>query len=393
MVPTRKKPASPSGRSRRVTLHKAREHAREILARAGARWRSPCARRSSQRRQGRRGYTSACSPRASSQPSHGSGAASGGQATEALYRVAFNNYILPRFGKPTQHDQAAGGAALPRRCRPEGPTMAQPGARGVPALLHLGPVPRLRDDHSLRRHREAVPGAQGGPNLHQRRDPENVRGGPGDGARGPGASDLPHGDARATRLGPCAGARSIWRGGLWPSRRELAETGEVVQQAHDLPLEQGRLGDPRTPRTARAGRISEIGIEAADFVFPARRPAKGQWTSRTRPRTALKKLSGRRSRLPAPYSPHGDRWLKKDLGVAPWIVEAILGHAQERPTETYMPSFAAGLMRAALRRLEKATTCPPPSQGEKSRREGQHFPTPVSSASGAHGIRRNRQVP
>jgi hypothetical protein len=40
--------------------------------------------------------------------------------------------------------------------------------------------------------------------------------------------------------------------------------------------------------------------------------------------------------------------LKKDLGVAPWIVEAILGHAQQRLIETYMPSSPLLLMRQAL---------------------------------------------
>ena len=40
--------------------------------------------------------------------------------------------------------------------------------------------------------------------------------------------------------------------------------------------------------------------------------------------------------------------MKKDLGVAPWIVEAILGHAQEKLIETYMPSAPLSLMRDAL---------------------------------------------
>ena len=40
--------------------------------------------------------------------------------------------------------------------------------------------------------------------------------------------------------------------------------------------------------------------------------------------------------------------LKKDLGVVPWIVETILGHAQERLIETYMPSSPLLLMRQAL---------------------------------------------
>jgi integrase len=40
--------------------------------------------------------------------------------------------------------------------------------------------------------------------------------------------------------------------------------------------------------------------------------------------------------------------LKKDLGIAPWIVEAILGHAQERLAETYMPTSPLALMREAL---------------------------------------------
>lgn len=40
--------------------------------------------------------------------------------------------------------------------------------------------------------------------------------------------------------------------------------------------------------------------------------------------------------------------LKKDLGVAPWVVEALLGHAQERLVETYMPSSPLSLMRQAL---------------------------------------------
>jgi len=40
--------------------------------------------------------------------------------------------------------------------------------------------------------------------------------------------------------------------------------------------------------------------------------------------------------------------LKKDLGVAPWVVEALLGHAQERLAETYMPSSPLSLMREAL---------------------------------------------
>jgi len=40
--------------------------------------------------------------------------------------------------------------------------------------------------------------------------------------------------------------------------------------------------------------------------------------------------------------------MKKDLGIAPWVVEALLGHAQERLVETYMPSSPLSLMRQAL---------------------------------------------
>ena len=46
--------------------------------------------------------------------------------------------------------------------------------------------------------------------------------------------------------------------------------------------------------------------------------------------------------------------MKKDLGVAPWIVEAILGHAQPVLIETYMPSSPLTLMHEALERWSDA---------------------------------------
>src|SRR5262249_18494382 len=40
--------------------------------------------------------------------------------------------------------------------------------------------------------------------------------------------------------------------------------------------------------------------------------------------------------------------MRKDLGIAPFVVEAILGHVQQGLAKTYMPSDPAVLMREAL---------------------------------------------
>ena len=42
--------------------------------------------------------------------------------------------------------------------------------------------------------------------------------------------------------------------------------------------------------------------------------------------------------------------MKKDLGIAPWIVEGLPGQAQGRLVETYTPSSPLSLMREALDR-------------------------------------------
>jgi integrase len=91
-----------------------------------------------------------------------------------------------------------------------------------------------------------------------------------------------------------------------------------------------------------------VGIKAADFVFPA--PTReGHMDKPNKATAALKEALSVEDRgfLHHIRRTVADR-MKKDLGIAPWVVEAILGHAQERLVETYMPSSPLSLMRQGL---------------------------------------------
>jgi integrase len=136
--------------------------------------------------------------------------------------------------------------------------------------------------------------------------------------------------------------RAIWR--IPP---QLAKTGEVVQQAHEVPLSNGALAILRRIQHRQLS-APVVGIKAADFVFPAASRI-GFMEKPNKSTAAMKQLIGIDDRgfLHHIRRTVSDR-LKKDLGIAPWIVEAILGHAQERLAETYMPTSPLALMRDAL---------------------------------------------
>lgn len=149
-------------------------------------------------------------------------------------------------------------------------------------------------------------------------------------------------ETRAMRWSQVDLERAIWR--IPP---HLAKAGDLVQRAHDVPLSNGAVVIlKRIQKRQRAAPV--VGIKAADFVFPA--PTReGHMDKPNKATATLKDALGVEDRgfLHHIRRTVSDR-LKKDLGVAPWVVEALLGHAQERLVETYMPSSPLSLMREAL---------------------------------------------
>jgi integrase len=136
--------------------------------------------------------------------------------------------------------------------------------------------------------------------------------------------------------------RAVWR--IPP---EIAKTGEVLQRTHDVPLSAGAVTIlKRIQQRQRA--VHVVGIKGADFVFPAA-TRDGFMEKPNKATAAMKEALGIEDRgfLHHIRRTVSDR-LKTELAVPPWVVEAILGHAQERLAETYMPSSPLSLMRDAL---------------------------------------------
>jgi hypothetical protein len=160
----------------RLSLSRARKRAREILARAQL-GQDPQAEKLAERQKAAAGTLRMLSesffkakPRKR-----------GGQwrpSTEAVYRVAWDNYILPRFGN-----------ADPDAIKPQDVRLFLDGiARKVPIMAnrvleafrrcYTWALPRgLRQLHAVRGDRQALAVAPRHPHLHQRRDPRHLRGG------------------------------------------------------------------------------------------------------------------------------------------------------------------------------------------------------------------------
>lgn len=274
----------------------------------------------------------------------------GGQwrpATEAVYRVAFDRYILPRFGKADPEAIKASDVRLfldgiarahPtmanrvleafRRCYTwalsRGLVTTTPFV-AVDKPAQVRKATRTYTNDEIRTIFAAVLGTELQdfvPLLFH--------------------TATRSGETRAMRWRHLDRERAIWR--IPP---ELAKTGEVVQQAHDVPLSRAALAILDRIRE-RQEASSVVGIRTAAFVFPAPTRA-GHMDKPNKATAALKALLGTEDRgfLHHIRRTVSDR-LRKDLGVAPWLVEAILGHAPERLVETYMPTSPLPLMREAL---------------------------------------------
>jgi integrase len=133
----------------------------------------------------------------------------------------------------------------------------------------------------------------------------------------------------------------------------VAKTGDVLQQPHDVPLSQGTLAILKHLKKAR-DEAAVVKIRTADCVFPAA-TREGHMDKPNKATAPLKDALGVQDRgfLHHIRRTVADR-MKKDLGIAPWVVEAILGHAQPVLIETYMPSSPLALMQQALEQWSEA---------------------------------------
>ena len=304
-------------------------------------------------------------------------------ATEAVYRVAFDNYILPRFGnadpdaiKPTEVRLFLDGIAkkVPtmanrvleafRRCYTWGLSRGLVTTTpfvGVEKPSQERKAVRTYTNDEIRKMLAAVQGTELAdlvPLIFH-------------------TATRSH-ETRAMRWSQVDLERAIWR--IPP---QLAKTGDVVQQAHDVPLSKGAVAIlKRIQKRQRAAPV--VGIKAADFVFPA--PTReGHMDKPNKATAALKEALGVEDRgfLHHIRRTVADR-MKKDLGIAPWVVEAILGHAQERLVETYMPSSPLSLMRQGLEAWNDHLALLLKAKGRKGR---QASTSPVA----ASGTERNRR--
>jgi integrase len=335
------------GWTERITLAKAREKAREILAHAELGGNPQAEKVEERRKAGASTLRMLSESFFKAKPRK-----RGGQwrpATEAVYQVAFDNYILPRFGnadpdaiKPPEVRLFLDGIAkkVPtmanrvleafRRCYTWGLSRGLVTSTpfiGVEKPSQERKAVRTYTNDEIRAMLAAVPGTELEdlvPLLFH-------------------TATRSH-ETRAMRWSQVDLERAIWR--IPP---HLAKTGDIVQQAHDVPLSKGASAIlKRIRKRQRAAPV--VGIKAADFVFPA--PTRdGHMDKPNKATAALKEALGVEDRgfLHHIRRTVADR-MKKDLGIAPWIVEALLGHVQERLVETYMPSSPLSLMREALDR-------------------------------------------
>jgi integrase len=329
----------------RMTLAQAREKAREILARAELGG-DPQADRVQERRKAAASTLRMLADSfLAAKPRKRGG--SWRPSTEAVYRVAFANYILPRFGNVDPDTIKA----------PEVRVFLDGIAKKVPIMANRV-LEAFRRSYTWGLSRGFVTTTPfiGIEKPAQAR--KAVRTYTNDEIRamfaavvGTQLDDLvpllfhtatrSH-ETRAMRWSQVDLERAVWR--IPP---ELAKTGEVLQRAHDVPLSRGAVTIlKRIQERQLAAQV--VGIKGADFVFPAPTRA-GHMDKPNKATTAMKDALGIEDRgfLHHIRRTVADR-LKTDLGVAPWVVEAILGHAQDRLAETYMPSSPLSLMREAL---------------------------------------------
>ena len=266
------------GSIERVTLAQARDKAREILAHAELGG-DPQADRAEERRK-----AAASSLRALSESFFAAKPRKrGGQwrpATEAVYRVAFDNYILPRFGK-----------ADPDAIKPQDVRLFLDGiAKKVPTMANRV-LEAFRRCYTWGLSRGLVTSTPFVGVEKPSQERKAVRTYTNDeiramlaGIPGTELEDLvplifhtatrSH-ETRAMRWSQVDLERAIWR--IPP---HLAKTGEVVQQAHDVPLSKGAVAILSGSRNASARPRSWASRRPTSSSPPRR--AKATWTSRIR---------------------------------------------------------------------------------------------------------------
>jgi integrase len=130
-----------------------------------------------------------------------------------------------------------------------------------------------------------------------------------------------------------------------------------TEAGQDLPLSKGAMAILQRIREAQQRDAKVVPIASPDFVFPA--PTGncdtcglvGHMDKPNKSTATLKEKLGLDDRgfLHHIRRTVADR-LKNDLGFAPFVVDAVLGHAQPDLAKTYMPTPPAVLMRGALQR-------------------------------------------
>jgi len=343
------------GSADRLTLAQARDKAREILAHAelGA---DPQAERVAERQKADAGTLDELADRFMlAKPRKRGG--KWRPATEAIYRHAFDSYILPRFGhsdpsKITRHELRVFLDGIATRT----PTMANRVLEtfrrcyswalsrdyvastpfvGIEKPAQERKATRTFSNDEVRRIFAAVVGTE-------LRDVVPL---------------IFHTATRSEETRAMRWSHLDFERALWTIPPELAKTGEIKQEAHTVPLSKGALAILRRIRERqKTTPVRDLG--SAHFVFPA---ATGPCETCGHPghmdkpnkATALLKaalsMEGERGFLHHIRRTVSDR-LRQDLAVAPYVVEAVLGHLQQGLSKIYMPSDPAILMREALDR-------------------------------------------
>ena len=299
------------GSIERITLAQAREKAREILAHAELGG-DPQADRAEERRK-----AAASTLRALSESFFAAKPRKrGGQwrlATEAVYRVAFDNYILPRFGK-----------ADPDAIKPQEVRLFLDGiAKKVPTMANRV-LEAFRRCYTWGLSRGLVTSTPFVGVEKPSQERKAVRTYTNDEIRamlaaiqGTELEDLvplifhtatrSH-ETRAMRWSQVDLERAIWR--IPP---HLAKTGEVVQQAHDVPLSKGAVAIlKRIQKRQRAAPV--VGHQGGRLRLP-RPDARGpHGQAEQGDRYAEGGARRRGSRLPASHPPHRERPAEEGSG-------------------------------------------------------------------------------
>lgn len=142
---------------------------------------------------------------------------------------------------------------------------------------------------------------------------------------------------------------------VWTIPPEAAKTGQIKQAPHVVPLSGGALAVLERI-AARREQADVVDIQSGEFVFPAQTRAcptcgrAGHMDKPNKMTAALKRKLGMERETGFLHHIRrtvADR-LKTDLGVAPFVVEAILGHALQGLAAVYMPSDPMQQKREAL---------------------------------------------